>query len=225
MKIYEFDSHQIYVKIQQDRHEKTRDRTVNRRETRLNDIGRIKQFISRHSLERIEKPRVLCVGCRHFSEIQDFIDAGFDTEGIDILSDPSGRIIHRDMHEIKDVYTKGSFDIVYMSHSLEHSRDPKKVLEGVFHVAPKFGAYVVLPVQDEPDEKDPTVFNFMSSKTHSNGDGWFEEDVMDELFNNVFDGKISTTVEGMIFREACGAEEMAFFMYPANNTSHIQEVD
>ena len=190
-----YKNYQDYLSIQIRRHELTTDRTVSRQQIRFNDIERIKSNLP-------EVKKILCVGCRHEIEVKDFIDAGFDAIGIDILSNTSSYIITCDMHDILNHWKENDFDLIYMSHSLEHSYNPIELLKDIMVIS-KYGIYLVLPIQDKPDEKDPTVFNFM----HSNANA-FEEEI-EESFKQL---GLSFSVNNVIYRNACNANEMSFII-------------
>lgn len=196
MKTHDYSSVEEYKSIQIKRHEKTRDRTVNRHSARMNDIERIKAFVP-------DAKSVLCLGCRQLSEIRDFESKGFLAKGVDLLNGPDPYIEVMDMHDIANKWGPNSWDVIYMSHSLEHSNDPIGLFQSIASVS-KLGLYVVLPIQDEPDEKDPTVFNFMHSQANA-----FEEEVVEELQDLL---GCTVDVEGLVYRHTSGADEMSFFV-------------
>lgn len=195
MKNFSYDSQIAYQNVQRQRHEQTRDRTLNRRDTRLADIKRIQSIAP-------SSKSVLCLGCRHPSEITDFHSAGFESRGIDLLENDSEFIDVMDMHDVGKRYPDNRWDVVYMSHSLEHSNDPVNLLKSIFMVSSQ-GLYVVLPLQNDPNEKDPTVFDFMNRDANA-----FEDEIEKEIKGLV--GKVS--VSNVIYRRACGADELSFFV-------------
>jgi hypothetical protein len=106
-----------------------------------------------------EAKKVLCVGARHSSEVEDIEKAGFEAIGIDLFSD-SEKIIVLDMHEIGQKFSRDEFDVAYMSHSLEHSYKPEVVLNGVRKTC-SMGALIILPMLPGPSRKETVVFEFM----------------------------------------------------------------
>ena len=106
-----------------------------------------------------EAQKVLCVGARHPSEVEDVEKQGFSALGIDLFSD-SEKIMVLDMHKIGEMWSKNEFDVAYMSHSLEHSYDPEIVLAGI-RTTCRMGAFIVLPMLQAPSKKETVVFDFM----------------------------------------------------------------
>jgi len=184
MKRYSYGSHDEYTRIQVDRHEKTRHRTVNRHDVRVHDIKVLKKIAP-------DAQSILCVGARHFSEVKDFRDAGYEALGLDLLDAPEEYIVKMDMHDIVDRFGENSYDIVYTCHSLEHSNNAPEMLKRMLQVA-KIGVYVVLPVQAKPTEKDPSVFDFMQPRSNAS-----DEDVSAELSKET---GVAISVEGVNYR-------------------------
>jgi SAM-dependent methyltransferase len=101
---------------------------------------------------------VLCVGCRNALELDRFRDRGFaDVIGIDVFSQRAD-ILVMDMHDM--TFDDDSFDIVYASHSLEHSYDVDRVANEVVRVA-RDGAVVgvEVPVRTRRSSADRVVFS------------------------------------------------------------------
>jgi SAM-dependent methyltransferase len=86
---------------------------------------------------------VLCVGCRNMVEINYLEARGLiNVRGIDLFSlNPQIQVM--DMHDMK--FQDHQFDVIYSSHSLEHSQDLKRVIGEFMRVA-KPGALVALEV-------------------------------------------------------------------------------
>ena len=101
---------------------------------------------------------VLCVGCRNGLELDRFRARGFDdVVGIDVFSNrPDIRVM--DMHDI--AFPDDSFDVVYASHSLEHSFDVERVAGELTRVA-RDGAVigVEVPVRAQASAADRVVFS------------------------------------------------------------------
>ncbi len=86
---------------------------------------------------------VLCVGCRSMTEIDCFKSKGLrNIRGIDLFSEHP-QILVMDMHAMD--FSDSQFDVVYSSHSLEHSQDVTTVINEFIRVA-KPGAAVVIEV-------------------------------------------------------------------------------
>ncbi|MFN8224334.1 MAG: class I SAM-dependent methyltransferase [Gaiellales bacterium] len=100
---------------------------------------------------------VLCVGCRNGLELDAFRDGGLgDVRGIDIFSQrPDIEVM--DMHAM--TFPDATFDVVYSSHSLEHSHDLARVAAELVRVA-KPGAVlaVEVPVRHKGSAADVVVF-------------------------------------------------------------------
>lgn len=81
----------------------------------------------------LSKSVVLCIGCRDHRELDYFLSKQAKRiVGIDLQSSSSDIVI-MDMHSM--LFSDNSFDIVYSSHSLEHSYEPKKVVNEILRVA------------------------------------------------------------------------------------------
>jgi SAM-dependent methyltransferase len=101
---------------------------------------------------------VLCVGCRNGLELDRFRAHGFeDVVGIDVFSQRED-ILVMDMHEM--TFSDNSFDVVYASHSLEHSYDVGRVVREIGRVA-RGGAVVgvEVPVRTQQSTADRVVFS------------------------------------------------------------------
>jgi len=90
--------------------------------------------------------RVLCVGSRNAFEIEQFEQRGIrDVVGIDLFS-TDRRIRVMDMHSMS--FSDDTFDVVYASHSLEHSYDLDRVVGEIMRVARDGAALAVeVPVR------------------------------------------------------------------------------
>jgi SAM-dependent methyltransferase len=101
---------------------------------------------------------VLCVGCRNGLELDRFRARGFgEVVGIDVFSDRAD-IEVMDMHEMS--FPDNSFDVVYASHSLEHSYDVGRVAREIERVG-REGAVVgvEVPVRAQASAADRVVFS------------------------------------------------------------------
>jgi SAM-dependent methyltransferase len=101
--------------------------------------------------------RVLCVGCRNTVELNEFRARGFaDVVGIDLYSQHPD-ILVMDMHDM--TFADESFDVIFASHSLEHSYDLERVVDEIVRVA-RHGALVAVevPVRGQRGDADLLVF-------------------------------------------------------------------
>lgn len=147
---YEYKSYDEYISAQLS-HELTKDRTKSR--PFLQYIEEIKNNFS-------NAKKIICVGARDISEVNALRIAGYDAIGIDLFSSNHDVIKILDMHNLEENFEENEFDIVYACHSLEHSYDPEKVLNG-FKKISKIGAFIVLPFLKNEHLKDPISFRFM----------------------------------------------------------------
>ena len=113
--------------------------------------------------------RVLCVGCRNAVELNEFRARGFaDVVGIDLFSQHPD-ILVMDMHEM--TFADESFDVIFSSHSLEHSYDLERVVGEIARVARR-GALVAaeVPVRGQRGDADLLVFGDVAELRNAFGD-------------------------------------------------------
>ena len=131
-------------------------RTLSKRET---DPGSGAETLIRGVADQQpSRGAVLCIGCRNGLELDRFRARGFDeVVGIDIFSQRPD-ILTMDMHEMS--FADDSFDVVYASHSLEHSYDVDRVAGEIGRVA-RDGAVigVEVPVRAQASDADRIVFS------------------------------------------------------------------
>ena len=131
-------------------------RTLSKRETDPG-VGAV-TLINRVAQGQPSGGAVLCVGCRNALELDRFRARGFeDVVGIDVFSQRED-ILVMDMHEMS--FADDSFDVVYASHSLEHSYDLDRVAREIGRVA-RNGAVVgvEVPVRAQGSAADRIVFS------------------------------------------------------------------
>ena len=92
-------------------------------------------------LVKLATSDVLCIGCRNIVEINYFRDKGSKSVvGIDLFSE------HQDIH-IMDMhrmtFPDNSFDVIYSSHSLEHSRDVSQVTSEIIRIIRPHGILAI----------------------------------------------------------------------------------
>jgi len=106
-----------------------------------------------------KKEKILCVGCRNINEIKAFHSMGFDyVTGIDVYSDNKS-ILLMDMHDM--TFQDETFDLIFSSHSLEHSIDPERaVLE--FARVSKDGTIFIIEVPINYPVKGADLVDFRS---------------------------------------------------------------
>jgi len=132
---------------------------ANRRSmTAKRELRRIEDIVHIRHLKRNAK-KVLCIGARDDSELQTFLDAGFDeVAGIDIATH-TDMIERMDMAELTPEF--GTFDVIYCSHVLEHVIDPVETLRAIKSVARDL-IFIILPIVNRrPDIEHPTVYEIM----------------------------------------------------------------
>jgi len=130
-------------------------RTLSKRETDPG-VGAV-TLINTVAAARPGGGSVLCVGCRNTLELDRFHERGFDdVVGIDVFSQRED-ILVMDMHQM--TFADDSFDVVYASHSLEHSYDVGRVAAEILRVA-RNGAVVgvEVPVRGQASAADRVVF-------------------------------------------------------------------
>jgi SAM-dependent methyltransferase len=131
-------------------------RTLSKRETDPG-VGAV-TLIDTVSAQRPAGGSVLCVGCRNALELDRFHERGFDdVVGIDVFSQRED-ILVMDMHDM--TFSDESFDVVYASHSLEHSYDVDRVAREIVRVARHGGVVgVEVPVRGQASAADRVVFS------------------------------------------------------------------
>jgi hypothetical protein len=135
-----------------------RNSTLQRELRRIEDIIHLRHYIP-------QAISVLCIGARDDSEIQTFINYGYDAKGIDICKE-SKLITKMDMAELSPKF--GTFDIAYCSHVLEHVIDPLVVFKAIRSVINQ-AIFVILPIVDRPpDIEHPTVYEIMKQPPVTN---------------------------------------------------------
>lgn len=96
--------------------------------------------------------RVCDMGCGHAKYLQQFRQLGFDVIGVD--PDPEARACALEAgirveagtgEDIPPTLPEASFDLVIMTHSLEHCRDPHKALQNAYRLT-KPGGYCYIEV-------------------------------------------------------------------------------
>jgi len=131
-------------------------RTLSKRETDPG-VGAL-TLINAVAAEQPSGGSVLCVGCRNALELDRFHERGFaDVVGIDVFSQRED-ILVMDMHDM--TFSDDTFDVVYASHSLEHSYDVQRVAREIMRVA-RNGAVVgvEVPIRGQASAADRIVFS------------------------------------------------------------------
>ena len=136
-------------------------RTLIRKNSPLQE--RTREFVDQIS-ERIplEQSTVLCVGCRNIAELEYLRSKGAqDVIGIDLQSECQD-ILVMDMHKM--TFADDSFDLVYSSHSLEHSYDPRRVGQEFLRVLRPNGFLAIeVPIDYETGGADLVDFKSMEN--------------------------------------------------------------
>jgi SAM-dependent methyltransferase len=142
---------------------------------------------------------VLCVGCRNGLELDRFRARGFeDVVGVDVFSQRPD-ILVMDMHELS--FPAESFDVVYASHSLEHSYDVERVAGEIARVA-RDGAVVALevPVRAQASAADRVVFSGLDELRAIFENGIGEELLAEEQPPRSATNEQGTEVARLVFR-------------------------
>ena len=173
------------------------ERTLSKRETDPG-VGAV-TLIERVAEAQPAGGGVLCVGCRNGLELDRFRAHGFgEVVGIDVFSQRPD-ILVMDMHEL--AFPAESFDVVYASHSLEHSYDVDRVASEIVRVA-RSGAVVALevPVRVQASAADRVVFSGLDELRAVFGDGIGEELLAEEQPPHTPTNGQGTDVARLVFR-------------------------
>jgi SAM-dependent methyltransferase len=133
---------------------------------------------------------VLCIGCRNTLELDRFNARGFEhVVGIDLFSQRED-ILVMDMHNMS--FEDDSFDVVYASHSLEHSYDLERVAREVVRVGRREAVVgVEVPVRTQQSAADRVVFSGLDQLR-----GVFEAHVGDEVLGEEAAPHTATNEQG-----------------------------
>jgi len=100
--------------------------------------------------------KVLCVGARHDSEVESFLDHGYHAIGID-REDPRASDTHKiqvlDANHMNKSFKENSFDIVYASHVLSDLENLQNILKNIRFVS-RLGCFVVMRLYDKDGNND-----------------------------------------------------------------------
>jgi len=109
---------------------------------------------------------ILCIGCRNLTEIDYFRKKGSkNVIGIDIFSEQKD-IIVMDMHNM--TFPDNSFEVVYCSHSLEHSLNVSQVIREIVRVIRPCGILVIeVPINYQTRGADLVDFKDLDTLKHS----------------------------------------------------------
>lgn len=169
---------------------------------RRNDPG-IGQSILVEAATAVASPtaRVLCVGCRNGMELDAFRARGLtDVRGIDIFSQRED-IVVMDMHAM--TFPDDSFDVVYSSHSLEHSFDVDTVARELVRVArPGATLAVEVPVAHKGSAADLVVFDGVEMLERVFGDAVGEVALREEEPARSPRNDQGSTIARLVFRVA-----------------------
>lgn len=105
---------------------------------------------------------VLCIGCRNSEEINYFCEKGSKSAiGIDLFSE-NHDILVMDMHHM--TFPDNSFDVIYSSHSLEHSHDVPIVISEIVRIT-RPGGIVAIEVPVTYQTRGADLIDFKNLKT------------------------------------------------------------
>jgi SAM-dependent methyltransferase len=153
MKHHEYKSYREYLEVQVETNKPRIPWTIEKAPLRAQDIENIKKLYSGR--------RVVCLGCRHDMEVDDFIRNGFDAVGIDVL--PTERQLVGDFNKLEKYFSDCSFDLAYSCHALEHTNDPIHFLQMIRRICTE-GLYLVIPIRDCPDIEEPIFLDAMHTR-------------------------------------------------------------
>jgi SAM-dependent methyltransferase len=142
---------------------------------------------------------VLCIGCRNALELDRFRARGFEeVVGIDVFSQRED-ILVMDMHQL--TFPDDSFDVVYASHSLEHSYNVTRVVREIGRVA-RDGAVVgvEVPVRTQQSAADRVVFSGLDELRDVFGGRVGEEVLAEEQPPHTATNEQGTDVARLVFR-------------------------
>jgi len=152
---FNYGSYENYLHRQQHTASRTTHKTVKGEKY-------IRERVKELSLLYPELKRVLCLGSRHPIEVEAFLDAGYNAIGIDLL-ETLPHVIRCDMAKICEnpiLQKRKPFDILYMSHSLEHCLDIEGLLKGI-EWSEATVMYIRVPIKTRPKKWDCTLLEFM----------------------------------------------------------------
>src|SRR3954453_3435131 len=133
---------------------------------------------------------VLCIGCRNTLELDRFHARGFEhVVGIDLFSQRED-ILVMDMHDKS--FEDDAFDVVYASHSLEHSYDLERVAREVVRVGRREAVVgIEVPVRTQQSAADRVVFSGLDELR-----GVFAANLGDELLGEEAAPHTATNEQG-----------------------------
>ena len=142
---------------------------------------------------------VLCIGCRNTLELDRFHARGFEhVVGIDLFSQRED-ILVMDMHDMS--FEDDSFDVVYASHSLEHSYDVERVAGEVVRVGRREGVVgIEVPVRTQQSAADRVVFSGLDQLRGVFGPHVGDEVLGEEAAPNTATNEQGTDVARLVFR-------------------------
>ena len=156
METYQYSSYEEYLSTQLQTNAPRIHWTLQKKPVRAKDIANIRRLF--------DVTRVLCVGCGHDAEVDDFIAHDFEARGIDLL--PTARQVQGDINKLEEYFQPATYEMAYCSHSLEHTRDPLRVFRSILSIC-TVGLYLVLPVRSGPDAYKPVFLEAMGSRDPS----------------------------------------------------------
>lgn len=118
-----------------------------------------------------KRPKILDVGCAEGRLLKAFSDSGCECFGIEHPAYPTKRFIDRDRitylrNDLGSIQLeKGSFDLIFLWHVLEHMDDPNIVLRSLTGLLSPRGLLIL------------SVPNFACSEAHYFKESWFHLDV------------------------------------------------
>jgi len=103
-----------------------------------------------------QKPRVLDVGCGRGELLQELSNLGFECYGLDVdencveLSKKYGHVVQCSAEEVDVKFSKNFFNVVILSHVLEHMDNPMEIAKKISYVSSKY-IVIAVPNLAEPN--------------------------------------------------------------------------
>lgn len=91
-----------------------------------------------------KKTKVLDIGCGRGEIMRELFEAGYECFGVDFdmecvkMSQKYGSVVSCDISSIQKVFKNNFFDIVILSHVLEHTFNPTEIIEKIKSISQKY---------------------------------------------------------------------------------------
>jgi SAM-dependent methyltransferase len=130
---------------------------------KVRGVGRQMEFLQKYFKE---KGTAFQVGCSDGYTLSRFLEIGWQVDGID--PSPAAARVAQEKYDLnprvgffEDFQSGKEYDLVLLTHILEHIYDPKSFLEKVVNLLDSSGRILIeIPVLEEPDQWPPGYFTF-----------------------------------------------------------------